>query len=103
MLFIHLRQLEAAGRIIQHNVSQSDTQSAAAADASLPSRLALMHAMNNQAKVKQFLIMRLEAAVAARIKDRGVRAQYMHCKMQAEGLDRWLDCIEAFMKTFPCS
>ena len=49
MLFAHLQQLEAAGRISQAHVSYGSAQPATTSAASLFSSLALMHAMKSQA------------------------------------------------------
>lgn len=65
MLVRDLCQLEVAGCIIRECVSQSHTQSATPAAASLSSSLALMHAMNNRARVRDILFTRLHAAYKA--------------------------------------
>lgn len=80
MLFAHLRQLEAAGLIIQAHVSRSPARPATPAVASLSSSLALMHALKSQAQIKQFLNMRLNAAFVSSVGHRRAAAIFAHAR-----------------------
>lgn len=103
-LMAHLRQLAAAGQIIQQHCADSRTQPAGSADASVSSSLALMHALKHHDNITHHLQMRLKAACLACIRQSRRNAQAkesLECQLDDDIANGRVDSIEDLMGTVP--
>lgn len=100
-LLAHVRQLAAAGRIIQDHIYESRNQPAASPAASVSSSLALMHALKHHAAITRHLLMRLKAACLTCMQPRRGTAETWERRVDADISNGNVDSIETLMETRP--
>lgn len=102
-LFAHLRQLAAAGCIIQDHISKSSSQPVSEL-CKASCGLALVHAMHDHGQITNSLMMRLEAAYFTCTKlDKQVLLRHLENKTLIEKVDTIEDMMELYPYTIRSS